>query len=186
MLYDRIPRERIAVLVGPHGETRKAIEKKSGARLEIDSQTGEVKIEAEKAGDPVMGLKAAEVVRAIARGFSPERAFRLFEEDVYLTVLDIHDFIGKSKKRLRQVKARLIGTKGKTRQTIEEITGADISIYGDTVAIIGDLLETDVARTAVIMLIEGSEHSTVYGYLHRRKEEMRIAEMGFEYYERKE
>ena len=38
----RIPRERIAVLIGKGGETRKSIEEATGAKLHVDSTTGEV------------------------------------------------------------------------------------------------------------------------------------------------
>ncbi len=186
MLYAKVPRERIPVLIGKKGSVKKEIERRSGAEVKIDSETGDVTIVVEKARDPVMGLKAADVVRAIGRGFSPERAYRLFEEDTYLEILDIHDFVGKSKRRLRQVRARLIGTGGKARKTIEELTGTYISIYGDTVSIIGDALENSIAREAVVMLIEGSEHSSVYHFLERRRSELIAAEMGFEYYERGE
>jgi len=186
MLYAKVPRERIPILIGKKGSVKKEIERRSGAEVRIDSDTGDVTIVVEKARDPVMGLKAADVVRAIGRGFSPERAYRLFEEDIYLEILDIHDFVGKSKRRLRQVRARLIGTGGRARKTIEDLTGTYISIYGDTVAIIGDALENSIAREAVVMLIEGSEHSSVYHFLERRRSELIAAEMGFEYYERGE
>ena len=41
-LLARIPKDRIAVLIGKEGRTRKMLEKASGASLEIDSATGDV------------------------------------------------------------------------------------------------------------------------------------------------
>jgi len=41
-------------------------------------------------------------------------------------------------------------------------------------------VQMPVARTAVDMLLSGSEHATVYRYLERKRPELHIAEMGFE------
>ena len=74
-----IPKERVGVLVGPQGSVKKRIEEALGVKLTIDSGSGAVKIELakrpEEGGDPVALFKARDVVQAIGRGFSPERAF---------------------------------------------------------------------------------------------------------------
>lgn len=177
--YLRIPKERVGVLIGPSGKVRKQLEESTGVRLEIDSEEGEVTVDTTGAEDPALGLAAADVVQAIGRGFSPERALRLLQEGMRLEVFDIRDFVGKSQEQVRRMRARLIGTKGKTRRIFEELTGVSMSIYGNTVALIGDLLPLDVARRGVEMLLQGSEHAAVYGYLEHRRAELRIAEMGF-------
>ncbi len=64
------------------------------------------------------------------------------------------------------------------------MSGAEVSVYGNTVGIIGDFLEMDIAKNAVVMLLSGSEHSTVYRYLERRRMDIKIAEMGVYYEER--
>ncbi len=40
----KIPLERVAVLVGPKGQTKELIEEKSTATLNIDSESGDVEI----------------------------------------------------------------------------------------------------------------------------------------------
>lgn len=180
MFYLRIPMERIGVLVGKKGEVKAEIEKRSGVRLEIDSEDGAITVNEEKATEPVLALKAVDVVKAIGRGFSPETAFRLFSEDIYLELLDIRDYTGKNQKHVRRVRARVIGTKGKTRRIVEELSNAGVSIYGNTVAIIGGLEEVDIAKTAMDMLLSGSEHSTVYAWLEHQRRGMRLAEMGLQ------
>jgi ribosomal RNA assembly protein len=117
------------------------------------------------------------MVKAIGRGFSPERAFRLINDDIYFTLLDIRDFVGKSQKHVRRVRSRIIGTKGRTRELIEELTGVSVSIYGNTVAIIGDSEELASAVSAVEMLLSGSEHSAVYAFLEKRKRASYLAGM---------
>ena len=178
MLYARLPQDRLGVLIGPEGGTKKRLERQTGTRLEVDSETGDVTIDESGAQDPVLALKARDVVQAIGRGFSEVRAFRLLEDDVYLEILDIKDF-ARSKARVEQIRARVIGTRGKTRRLIEELTGVDVSVLGHTVGLVGPTFEMAIAREAVIMLLRGSEHATVYRFLERKRADIKAWQMGF-------
>lgn len=180
MLYLKIPMDRIGVLIGEKGETKKKLEDATGIKLEIDSETGEVTIDEEKAEDPSNALKVQDVVKAIGRGFSEERAFRLLDDEVFFRLYDVRDWAGKSPKRVRQVRARLIGTGGKTRRLVEELTGVDVSISGNTVALIGDLLHLGIAEKAVEMLLEGSKHAAVYRFMESSRASLKMAELGFD------
>lgn len=180
MLYVKIPMERIGVLIGEKGEIKKRLEESTGVKITVDSESGEVTIEEEYAEDPSNGLKVQDVVKAIGRGFSEERAFRLLEDDIFLKLFDIRDFAGKNAKRVRQVRARLIGTGGKTRRLVEELTGVDVSIYGNTVGLIGDMVQLGVAERAVEMLLEGSKHAAVYRFMEGSRASLKMAELGFE------
>jgi ribosomal RNA assembly protein len=124
-----------------------------------------------------MVLKVNDLVKAIGRGFSPDRAFRLLKDEFYFALIDIHDYVGKNPDHVRRMKSRLIGTGGKTRRIIEELSEAELSIYGDTVAIIGDAEALDIARTALDMILNGSEHSAVYSYLEHTRRDRRVAEL---------
>ncbi|HVL87252.1 MAG TPA: KH domain-containing protein, partial [Candidatus Thermoplasmatota archaeon] len=115
----RIPTRRVGALIGPEGKVKKELEERSGVTLLIDGQTGDVVFRDEKAFDALVALKVREVVRAIGRGFSPEHAMRLFQDDVFLEVVDIAEYVGKRADRVSRVRARLIGTSGRTRRTIE-------------------------------------------------------------------
>ncbi len=167
MRYIRIPRERVGVLIGKDGETKKTIERISQVHLEIDSEEGSVAFNEQEATDPLVPLKVEDVIRAIGRGFSPEHAFRLFGEETELFIFDIYDYIGKKESHLVRVKARVIGREGKTKRVIEGLTGALLSVYGHTVAVIADFESMDIAKKAIDMLLGGSEHPTVYRYLER-------------------
>ena len=173
----KIPKDRIGAMIGPAGKVKREIEKKTGMALDIDSETGEVTIRYDNAKDPAMVLKINDFVRAIGRGFSPERAYRLLKEDQYFALLDIQDYVGKRLDSVRRMRARVIGTGGKTRRVIEELSEAELSIYGDTVAIIGDAMALDIAKTAVDMILNGSEHSAVYSYLEHTRRERRLSEL---------
>src|SRR5881397_111271 len=178
MLYARISAERIGVLIGPEGTTKERLQKATGTRISVDSTTGEVLIDETDVPDPVMALKARNIISAMARGFSEDRAFRLLDEDAYFEVLDIKDF-AHSKNRVAQIRARLIGTRGKTRRLIEELSGVEVSVWGHTVALIGGTFEMAIAREAVLMLLLGSEHKTVYRFLERKRADIKAYQMGF-------
>ena len=175
----RIPKERVGVLIGVEGGVKRLIEERLKVGLAVDAE-GEVTISEERAEDPLAGMKAMDVVKAIGRGFSPENAYILFEDMEYLEVIDIKDYCGKKPEQLSRCRARVIGTNGKTRRLIETLTGAHLSIYGGTVGIIGGPEQVEVARTAVDMILRGSEHSTVYRFLERSRPKLRVIEMGFE------
>lgn len=173
--FIKIPRDRIGALIGPDGRVKANIERKLNVALEIDSAAGDVTITLDpNAQDPSQLFRAKEVITAIGRGFSPERVYRLLQnEDAILNVVDLRQSVGKSPADIQRLKGRIIGRNGKTRRIIEEMTDADISVYGHTVSIIGNFDQTDVAKEAVFMLIKGSQHRTVYRFLQKKRQELK-------------
>jgi len=174
-----IPKDSIGILVGPEGKTKAYIEEQMKIKLEIDSEDGGVTITlAEAQNDPSMLLRAKDLVTAIGRGFAPEIAFRLIrnEDDVF-DLVDLRVIFGRSEADIQRIKGRVIGSEGKTRRLIEELTEANVAVYGHTVGIIGSFEEADAARNAVQMIVEGCEHKTVYRYLQRKRTEMKKEKM---------
>ncbi|MGA2309545.1 MAG: KH domain-containing protein [Candidatus Bathyarchaeia archaeon] len=171
----KIPRERVGVLIGPEGKTKKHIEEKLSVELQIDSEAGDVIIAlAEKADDPSTLFKAKDLVTAIGRGFSPEHAFRLVrDEEAMLDLIDLRSVFGKSDADIKRVQGRIIGMNGKTRRIIEELTDTSVSVYGHTVGIIGTVEQVQIAREAIEMLVKGSMHGTVYRFLQRKRRELK-------------
>jgi ribosomal RNA assembly protein len=174
----KVPKDRIGVLIGHNGETLSKLRDECGADIDVDSETGEVIIKDNNASDSYKVFRMRDVLRAIARGFTPEKAEKLLEEDLYYEEFDIRDYAGKSQKRIMQVRSRVIGTGGKTRRLLEELTDCHISIKGNTVAIIGDIEGLKVASKAVTMLLSGSEHSSVYSYMEKKRKDLKIARWG--------
>jgi ribosomal RNA assembly protein len=173
--FVRIPKERVGVLVGPDGEVKQKIEEKFMVELEIESEAGGVTIVlSERTNDPSLLFRAKDVVTAIGRGFSPEHAFRLLRnEDDIFDFIDFRVVFGRSESDIKRVKGRIIGANGKTRKLIEELTDASVVVYGHTVGFIGTFEQVDAARNAVQMLIDGSQHHTVYRYLQRKRSEFK-------------
>ena len=174
-MFVRIPKERVGVLVGPDGKVKQEIEEKFMVTLEIESESGGVTILlSEKANDPSLLFKAKDTVTAIGRGFSPDHAFRLLRnEDDIFDFIDLRAVFGRSESDIKRVKGRIIGANGKTRKLIEELTEASVVVYGHTIGFIGTFEQVDVARNAVQMLIDGSQHHTVYKYLQRKRSEFK-------------
>lgn len=177
MQHVKIPQDRIGVLIGEGGETMREIESRAEVRLDIDSENGSVEVE--KTGDPVLGLKGPEIVKAIGRGFPPEEALSLLDDDVMMFDLIDIDAAARNKNDLERHKGRLIGEGGRTRELMEELTGANVVIYGTTMGIIGTPKQVDVVRSAAEMLIDGAPHGSVYSFLERKRNEMKRQGMEF-------
>lgn len=163
----KIPQERVAVLVGTKGETKKEIEKLTGSKVEVLPE-GDVTI---TGSDGVLLYTTKEIIKAIARGFNPKTALLLLKQDYSLEMIDLKDIAGKSKNTMERLKGRVIGKGGKSREEIERLTDSFISVYGKTIGIIGEVNNTAVAKQAVVMLLRGSMHKTVYSFLEKKKKE---------------
>lgn len=166
-IHMKIPVERTGVLIGESGGTKTEVEKGTGTKITVDGKSGEVVIETVAGkGDPSGILKARDIVTAIGRGFSPQRAFRLFTDGQMIEVVDLKEALGDSRNQLLRVKGRIIGENGKTRKIIEKLTGTAVSVYGHTVSVIGEYDEILVAKEAIAMLVKGAMHGAVYKYLN--------------------
>ncbi|MHA1733856.1 MAG: KH domain-containing protein [Promethearchaeota archaeon] len=183
-----IRKDRIAVLLGKDGATKRQIEKVTGTRIEVDSKTGDVEVspDIEHIGnpeDPFADLGDLRVwitktiVTAINRGFNPKKAMKLVDDSYILEVIDLERLLGKSRKRITRVRGRIIGEHGKMRRTIEELSRSHVSVLGKTVAIIGTYESVRVARKAISLIIEGAPHKVAVSFLRRKNREMKMDEM---------
>jgi ribosomal RNA assembly protein len=170
MQHVKVPQDRIGVLIGEGGETMREIEREAEVRLDIDSENGSVAIE--QTGDPVTGIVATDIVRAIGRGFAPDSALSLLDDEMRMfDLIDIEE-VARNKNDLQRHKGRLIGENGRTRELMEELTGAEVVIYGSTLGIIGQPEEVQAVRRAVEMLLDGAPHGAVYSFLERKHNEL--------------
>jgi ribosomal RNA assembly protein len=169
----RIPKSRIAVVIGPEGSIKRQLEKTTKISISIDSNDGLVILEAtDDCEDPLAVWKARDIVQAIGRGFSPQRAFSLIDDDIYLRIINLEEF-GNTPNQIRRLKGRVIGQGGKTRRNIEELTDTYVAIMGNTISIIGEADNQQVAVNAIVRLLRGAEHSTVNRYLNTQRRKMK-------------
>ena len=173
--YLKIPRERVGVVIGKNGITKDEIENLTKTEIIVDSEAGSVAISpTEETEDPLAVWKARYIVKAIGRGFNPEISVKLMGDETILEIINLPDYVGKSKKAILRQKARIIGKEGRTKDIITDMTGVDISIYGKTVSIIGDMEQIHIAKEAVEMILNGVRHKTVYAFLERKTRDMKI------------
>jgi ribosomal RNA assembly protein len=170
----RIPRDRIGVLIGKEGDIKKDIALATKTAISVDSSEGEVVITAK---DGLRLYEAREVIRAISRGFNPETALLLLKTDYALDIISMVDYAGKSKNNMLRIKGRVIGSEGKAKREVERLTNCSISVYGKTVAIIGEVADVASARRAVENLLEGATHATVYRFLEKKRRARRTAKL---------
>jgi ribosomal RNA assembly protein len=171
-----IPQNRIGALIGPDGRVKNRLEEMAGVDVEIDSTSGEVIISSKPdMTDPFLAIKARDFVHAVGRGFNPQIAFALLDEEMYLEIVNLKLVIGTNPNKLKRFRGRLIGREGRTRKIIEETTGTRISIFGNTVGIIGPYERIRVARDAVYMLLEGAKHGSVYAFLEERAQMFKLS-----------
>ncbi|MBI2133493.1 RNA-processing protein [Candidatus Woesearchaeota archaeon] len=165
----KIPKSRIAVLIGKEGDVKKQIEAETKTKITVDSNEGDVSLTGE---DGLSLFSTREVISAIGRGFNPNIAMLLLKSDYSFEQIDLSDHIT-SKNSLIRMKGRIIGKAGKSRKLIQELSGSYISIYGKTIGIIGEPENTMMARKAIELLLKGSMHSTVYRWLEKKRKEIK-------------
>lgn len=157
-----VPEERVAVLIGSDGETKEDLQDLTDCKVSIEDNN--VRIE----GGPIDEMDAQRIVKAIGRGFNPEKAFRMVEKDVTFHLIDIKDYAD-TKNSEDRLKGRVIGRDGEARRHIEKMTEVDISVYGTTIGLIGKAQNIEIAMEAIRMLLQGSSHSTAYNYLEKNQ-----------------
>lgn len=163
----KIPKERVAVIIGEKGSTKRDIQRKTKTKLSINSKEGDIKIEGEESLNVFLTVQ---VIKAIGRGFNPDIALNLIRENYNLEILNIKDYVRSTKNDQERIKARIIGTKGKARKTIEHLTNTYICVYGKTVSIIGLVEDVIFARRAVEKLLKGTPHGNLYKWIEMQKE----------------
>ena len=176
MKYLKIPIERIGVLIGHNGETKKDLEKISGLKIKIDSDLGEIVIDDHEIENPLIVIKIENIIKAIGRGFSPQNAIKLWDDDADFFIFDLYDYVGKKETQVKRLKSRVIGQEGKTKRVLEELTDSKISIYGHTISIISDIFRMNILKKAIDMLLTGSKHATIYRFVEIQMKELRRSE----------
>ncbi|MDH3353493.1 MAG: hypothetical protein OEL87_03530 [Nanoarchaeota archaeon] len=125
-------------------------------------------------GKGFVSIKASElneylveqVIRAVDFGFYVDDALLLLNEDFVLEFIEVKEHT--RRKNLKEVRARLIGTGGKARKTIEKLTGSEIVIHDNTVGVIVDSEHLEAVIQGIESLIQGAKHGNVFAYLEKQ------------------
>lgn len=165
----KIPKERVAIVIGKKGETKRAIEKRTKTKINI-SKEGDVRITSEESYNVFITVP---IIKAVGRGFNPTIAVLLARDNFHFEVIDMRNFSKDSKARLQRIRGRLIGTEGRAWKMIEQLTNTHLAVQGRTAAIIGHTEEVAIARQAVEKLLGGSPHSNVYLFIESQIKNLR-------------
>jgi ribosomal RNA assembly protein len=134
----------------------------SKIKIKISYNKGSVSI----IGNELNEYLVEKVLQAVDFGFEGEDALLLLNEDFILEFVNVKDHT--RRKNLTDIRARLIGTGGKAKRTIEDLTGGVIVLNANTVGIIVDNEHLSQAIQGIISLIQGSKHGNVFSYLEKQ------------------
>ena len=141
-------------------EIKREIEKLTDTKMDSND---EISIE----GETFNVYQAKQVLKAFGRGFDVKNCLYLLEDNYGLEVINLTEFT-KSRKRLKILKGRIIGTGGKTKEYIEKFTEVKLSVLGKTVSIIGEWEKISIAKEAVMKILRGCTHKTLYRWLEQK------------------
>lgn len=140
---------------------KRFLENKLKVKLEV--LPGKITI----SGSELNEYEASRVLEAIDKGFSIETSLLLKNEDYVFEIINIKNI--SPRKNLALVRARIIGTKGKTLKVIKGLTDCDILLKDNQIFIIGPTEKIKDALNGLRKLIQGSKQSSTYSYLEKRK-----------------
>lgn len=161
-IYIPSPREK---LLREDPKLLAGLEKACGCRIKLSKE----KL-LEISGSAFDEYNAKNVLTAFGCGFDDKTALLLLDDSYYFDSIDLEGLFD-NKKRVLEIKARLIGVGGKTKRYIESVSSARISIYGNSISIIGKMSQVGEADTAIKSIINGTGHHRAYTRMeamHRR------------------
>ncbi|MBS3090044.1 hypothetical protein J4461_04185 [Candidatus Pacearchaeota archaeon] len=154
------------------------LEKKLKVSIKINGRKAEIE------GAPIDEYEATRILEAMQFGFSAAKALLMLEEDTIFVKLHIRSYT--RRKNLKDVRSRIIGREGKTRRTVEEISGCHILVKESDVGVIGSSEKIEDATTAIINIIKGTKQANAYRYLERKNVERHSTDLGLKPWKNKE
>lgn len=142
-------------------KNKKLLEKELNVKLSFTGKNGVVE------GNAVAEYLTIKIIEAMNLGFTAKEALLLKDEHFLFEIISIKDHT--KRRDLERIRGRLIGTKGKTKNQLQELSNCFVSIHDSKIGIIGEIKDMEIARQAVISLIKGSKESQIFGFLEREK-----------------
>jgi ribosomal RNA assembly protein len=119
-------------------------------------------------GEAYEEYNAKNVLQAFGRGFDIHKAYKLLLDDYFFESIDLKAMF-KNDDRIRRIKSRIIGSGGRAKSYMQAVSGADITVYGDTVSMIGTIDELRILRSALNVLLDGGTHKKAYAIMEKVK-----------------
>lgn len=124
-------------------------------------------------GNPENEYLALRIIEALNLGFPLQTAFQLEDEEIIFQVLNIKDITKRND--LDVVRARIIGTQGKTLKNLIKLTDCELCLHENQIGIIGHANDVPEAIISLESLIRGSKQGNIYARLEKKKKEKRLA-----------
>ncbi|MGC8676270.1 MAG: KH domain-containing protein [Candidatus Micrarchaeia archaeon] len=156
-----IPLARAKLLLG--GSALKELSSRIGCKIELKDDN-ELVLD----GDAYAEYIAYNVLQAFGRGFDINTALKLASDDYFFKSIDLK-LLFKNEKQIERMKARVIGSGGKTKKYIQTVSGADIALYGNTISGIGTIEQLRIAYSAIDILLAGGTHKKAYRIMERER-----------------
>ncbi len=151
------------VIVQNMNKVKKAVPAiERGIKVKIGFGNGSVSLK----GNELNEYLVEQIVLAVDFGFNVDDALLLKDDKFILEFIGVREHT--HRKNLKDVRARLIGTGGKARKTIEKLTGSVIVIHDNKVGLITDAIHLDAVVQGIESLIQGAKHGNVFAYLEKQ------------------
>jgi ribosomal RNA assembly protein len=118
-------------------------------------------------GEQINEFVSLQFFEALDAGFPVKVALLLSNEEYLLEKVSIKNLTNRH--NLSQVRARLIGKHGQTRELLEELSNCFIKVHDNCVYILGRAEDIKKGINSVSKIIQGSKQSSVYGYLEKQR-----------------
>jgi ribosomal RNA assembly protein len=132
-------------------------------KVKITNRGTEIYIDGEAEAEYI----AEKVIEALNFGFPYSTALLLRDGENLFEILNIKDYT--TRKDLARIRARIIGTKGKTLKTLCQLTKCYFELKDNFIGIIGDPEYIKNAQDSIIHLIKGAKQANVYAYLEKHQ-----------------
>ena len=139
--------------------------------VKIENKGKEITIDGEAEDEFI----AEKVIDALDFGFPFSVAVSIKEQGYMFEIINIKDYT--KRKDLEVIRARIIGTQGKTLKTFGILTKCYLELNGNRLGVIGEPEYIRTAQESVFSLIRGSKQANVYAYLEKHQPEP-IIELG--------
>ena len=159
-----IPEKRVELLK----DVLERVEKATGCNISIEDGNRVV-----ISGDAYAEYNGKNIVQAIGRGFDYSKAMLLLSDEYFSKYINMKELF-KNEEHIRRIKARIIGRSGTTKEYIEEVSGSFVSVYGNTIGIIGRVYEIEIASSAMQVLLEGGTHKKAYRIMEALRRKKRL------------
>nr|XP_027200354.1 RNA-binding protein pno1-like [Dermatophagoides pteronyssinus] len=110
--------------------------------------------------------KAVEYLNAFLAGFAVQDCVAILRlRDIYLQSFKVTDVKNLKRDHLKRAIARIVGTKGRTKNSIQHSTKTRLLIADKTIHLLGSHENIALARDSICSLILGAEPSKVHTHL---------------------